>query len=103
MIRLAFTIQRKIIRIEIENKVVRYYDDNWKDGVQVMPSQTPEMKLMIRKMLLSRKPSIKAAGLLIVDVNSGKNLDEYKKCKTDDEVAEIIRKDCLLKGYVEVK
>jgi len=103
MIRLVFSAQRKTIRFSIEDKVVKYFDDNWKDGLQIMPSQTPEMRLMLRKMLLSRKPSIKTVGTLIVDANAGKNKEEYDNCKTEEEVATMIRNDCLKKGLVEVK
>ena len=103
MILLAFTSNRKIIKFSIENRVVKYFDDNWKEGIQILPSQTPEMRLMLKKMLLSRKPTINATAQLIVDANSGKNKEEYDACKTDEDVAEIIRKDCLNKGLVEIK
>lgn len=104
MIKIAFmTAQRKIIRFEVENRIVRYFDNNWPDGIQIMPSQTPEMKKMLRKMLISRKPAIMQTALLIVDANSGKNKEDYEKCENDEEIAENIKKDCLLKGLVEVK
>ena len=103
VISLVFSAQRKIIRFLIEGRVVKYFDDNWKDGIQIMPSQTPEMRLMLRKMLLSRKPSINATGQLIVDANSGKNKEEYDKCETEENIAELIRRDCLSKGLVEAK
>lgn len=68
-----------------------------------MPSQTQEMRLMLRKMLVSRKPAIKVMGAMIVDANSGKNKKEYDECVTEEDIAEIVRKDCLTKGLVEVK
>lgn len=103
MINLTFSAQRKIIRLIVEGKTIKYFDDNWKDGIQFMPSQTPEMKLMLKKMMLSRKSSISAMGLLIVDANSGKNKEEYDKCETEKDIARLIRRDCELKGLVEVK
>jgi len=102
-ISLVFTAQRKIIKFLIEGKVVRYYDDNWVDGIQIMPSQTPKMRIMLRKMLISRKPTLKVMGGLIVDANSGKNKEDYDKCKSEEDIAKMICEDCLLKGLVEVK
>jgi hypothetical protein len=102
-INLFFSAQRKIIRFSIEGKVVRYYDDNWKEGIQILPSQTPKMKLMLRKMITSRKSTLQAMAQLIVDANSGKNKEDYDNCKTDEEVAGMIEKDCLLKGLVKIK
>ncbi len=101
-ISIAFSAQRKMVHFIIEGKVVKYFDDNWKEGIQILPSQTPEMKLMLRKMIISRRPAIKVMGGMIVDANSGKNKEEYDACKTERDIAEIIRKDCLMKGLVEI-
>lgn len=102
-ISLTFTAQRKIVRFLIDGRLVKYFDDNWKEGIQILPSQTPEMKLMLKKMLTSRKEPIKFMGALIVDANSGKNKEEYDACKTEEDIAEMIRQDCLKKGLVEAK
>ena len=102
-ISIAFMAQRKIVRFLIEGRVVKYFDDNWKEGMQIIPSQTPEMKLMLRKMLTSRKQAIKVMGAMIVDANSGKNKEEYDACNNEEDIAEIIRKDCVTKGLVMVK
>lgn len=102
-INLVFSAQRKIIRFLIEGKIIKYFDDSWKEGIQIMPSQNPEMKLMIRKMIMGRKPTLQAMAQLIIDANSGKNKEEYDKCKTEEEVAELVRRDCLIKGLVEAK
>ena len=103
MISLAFTAQRKLVRFLIDGRTVKYYDDNWKDGIQIMPSQTPQMKMMLKKMLVSRKPAIKMMGALIVDANSGKNKEDYDNCKDEDDIEEMIKRDCLDKGLVEAK
>lgn len=103
MIKLSFLAQRKVIHFHIKDKVITYYDDNWPDGIQIVPSQTPEMKLMLKKMLVDRRPAIRGAATFIVDANSGKNKEEYEKCNTDSEVAELIRRDCKEKGLLEVK
>lgn len=102
-ISLAFSAQRKIIRFLIEDRVVTYYDEVWKGGIRIMPSQTPEMRLMLRKMLMSRKATLQHMGALIVEANSGRGKEEYDKCTSEEGIAEIIRRDCLHKGLVEVK
>ena len=99
MISLTFLAQRKVIRFEIDKKVVRYFDDNWKDGIQIYPLD----RLMVKKLIVSRKPSLSAMGLLIFEANQGKNLKDYKSCKTEEELAEMIRKESLSKGLVEAK
>jgi len=96
---LVFSANRKIIRFTIDGKKVFYFDDNWKNGIQLYPLN----RLLVKKMTLSRKPSVSAMGLLIIDANQGKNLEEYQACKTEEELAEMIRRDCLGKGLVEVK
>jgi len=98
MINLVFTSNRKVVRFEIEGRGVRYFDDLWKDGIQIYPMD----RLQVKKMVFSRRPSVSAVGLLITDANSGKNFEEYEACKTEEDIAEIIRKDCLIKGLKEV-
>lgn len=100
MVQLAFIgPQRKVIRFEIEGLVVRYYDDMWNNGIQLYPM----LKENVKYLLASRSPRMKAVGLLIFDANRGKNLEEYEICKTDEDVAEIIRRDCKLKGLKEIE
>jgi len=104
MIKIGFmTSQRKVIKFVIDNRVVYYYDDIWKKGIQIMPSQTPEMKMKLLKMLNDRRPAIQATGTFIVDANSGKNKEEYDACDTDEELADLIRKDCKDKQLTEIK
>lgn len=98
-IKISFKAQNKIIRFEIEDKVVRYFDDIWQKGIQLYPMQ-PEV---VKKMINSRFPKISAAGLLIADANLEKNLEEYKSCNSEEDLAEMIRKDCLSKGLLEIK
>lgn len=100
MIQLAFIgPQRKIISFEIEGRVVRYYDDMWKNGIQLYPMQKENVKAL----LASRSPRMQTIGLLIFDANQGKNLEDYESCKTDEEIAEFITKDCKLKGLKKVE
>lgn len=99
MIILIFSFQRKIIKFTVEKRLVKYYDDTWKEGIQIYPMD----RLLVKKLTLSRKPTLSAQGLLIIDANNGNNLKEYNSCKTDEEIAEFIKRDCLLKGLVEIK
>ncbi|MFW6130037.1 MAG: hypothetical protein ACOC56_02560 [Atribacterota bacterium] len=97
MIKLAYKAQNKIIKFEINKKQVIYFDDIWKNGIQIMPKN----QNMIEKMRRGNK-NLRMMAELIIDTNKGKNFEEYLKCRTDEDVARIIRKDCKSKGLVEV-
>ena len=101
MINLSFlTINRKIIRFEIDGPKVIYKDDMWSDGLQIYPKDS---KLII-KLRNSRKPALQIMAALILDSNKGKDLDEYQSCNGDEnKIAEFIKRDCLNKGLIEVK
>jgi len=100
MIKLAFIgPQRKVIKFEIEGKVVKYFDDIWEEGIQIIPKDNN----LIRKLIRARKPNLRVMAALIMDSNKGKDLEEYNSCNTDEDVAEFIRKDCKSKGLLEVK
>ena len=104
MIRLSFIGPgREVITFAIQDRKVTYYDKIWKQGLLIMPLTDPNIKLQVKKMVLSRKTSLSAMGILIVDTNSGKNKEEYDSCKTDEAIANLIRKDCELKGLREIK
>lgn len=100
MIKLAFIgPQRKIIKFEIENKIVRYFDDIWKEGVQIMPKD----QNLIERFRRSGNMNLKMMAALILDANKGQNQQEYIKCSNDNEVADLVRKDCKKNGLMEVK
>lgn len=100
MIKIAFIAsQRKIIKFEIENKIVIYYDDIWKKGIQLIPKD----QNIINKLRRSGKMNLKMMVALILDANKGENLKEYNACKTDEEVADIIRNESKSKGLMEIK
>ena len=100
MIQIAFmTGARKIIRFVIVGKTITYRDDLWPSGIQIMP----ENLSLIQKLLGSRKPNLITMAHLIIDSNKGDNLKEYEKCNTEQELADMIRKDCTNKGLMEVK
>ncbi len=100
MIKKSFmTSSRKIITFEIENKVVRYLDEVWKDGMQILPKD----RHIMLKLMGSRDANLKVMAALIMDSSKGKNLEEYNSCKDDKELAEFITRECLSKGLLEVK
>lgn len=91
--------QRKIIEFEIEGKVVRYFDEMWKKGIQVYPLDDK----LIKKMKRTGNKNMQFMAALILDANKGKELEEYESCNTEEDIAEFVRKDCKSKGLVEVK
>lgn len=100
MIKLAFIgPQRKIIKFEIEKKIVQYFDDIWKEGIQIMPKD----QNLIEKLRRSGKMNLKMMAALILDANKGKNQQDYIACANDEDVANLIRKDCKKNGLMEVK
>jgi hypothetical protein len=100
VIRIAFVgPQRKIISFEVDGRVIKYFDDVWKDGVQIIPQDTN----FVRKLLRSGNPEFKMLAALIFDANKGENLEEYISCDTEEDLIDFIRKDMELKGLMEVK
>lgn len=90
--------QRKLIKFQIEGKKVIYFDEMWKEGIQLYPYP----KKLIRELLKSKKGHLQAMGLLIHEANKGKNNKEYLNCRTEEDLKEVIRKDCKSKGLLEV-
>lgn len=100
MIKLTFVgPQRRIISFDIDGKDIIYYDNIWKKGIKIMPKD----ENLIRKMLRSGEKSLKVMVALIFDANKGESLEEYNSCKTEEDLAEMIRKDCSIKGLLEAK
>ena len=106
MLLLAFiTGGRKVIKFSIDGKVIKYFDDIWKEGVQIMPKH----QQTIEKFRRSGKYNLKIMAALIMDSNKGKSLKEYEKClvqdkaKTEENLANMVRSDCKEKGLMEVK
>ena len=100
MITIAFIAgNRKIIKFSIEGRIVNYYDDIWKKGVQILPKD----QNLIEKLQRSGKENLKIMARLIREANSGENKREYDKCHTEEQIANMIRKDCNEKGLMEVK
>jgi len=100
MIKLAFfTGNRKVIKFDINGKEIIYYDDIWKKGIQFMPLDMA----LIAKLKRTGKMNLKMMAALILDANKGDNLKEYEACKTEEDIAVMIRKDCKEKALLEVK
>ena len=100
MIQLAFmTGARKVIKVRIEGRKIIWFDDIWKNGVQVMPKD----QNLIEKLRRSGQPAMKVQAALIIDSNSGNNLREYEKCKNEEDLATMVRKEFQTKGVMEIK
>ena len=92
---------RDIISLTIDGRIIKYTDKIWKDGVQFIPKD-PQFML---KLIASRNriPYSQHIMQWVNEANSGKNLEEYEACGTEEELAEMVRRDCKLKGLIEVK
>lgn len=87
----------KLIGFEIEDKKVIYHDDFWFRGLQIYPLK----QSLVNSLKASKSEKMRTYGLLIEEANSGKELEEYNLCQTDEDVAEVIRRDCKSRGLVE--
>ena len=100
MIRLAFLIPNKeIIIIEVDNKIVKWYDRIWQNGLQILPM----LESNVQTMLNSKNVNMKRYAEQIIQSNQGKEFEEYLNCKDDSEIIELIRRDMSSKGLKEVK
>lgn len=91
--------QRKIIGFEIEGKVVTYFDEVWKKGIQIFPIDNK----LISRLKRTGDTNMQFMVALILDSNKGKELEEYESCKTEEDLANFVRRDCEMKGLVEIK
>ena len=92
------TASRKIITFKIDGRIIYYFDDIWDKGIQIIPKDT---KIML-KLMQSRNKDMKFIAALIIDANRGKDKEDYESCKTEQELADFISKECKLKGLLEV-
>lgn len=93
-IRLAFSINREVFRIDIDNKVIYYTDRKWKKSIRLIPKDEE----FIKKILLSRNsiPSI----LKELFKLTKEEQEEYNNAKTDEELSEICIRDIRKKGAI---
>lgn len=92
------TASRKIVSFKVNKKTVTYFDEIWENGIQILPKDS---KVML-KLMQSRKKDIKVIAALILDANKGKNLKEYNACKTEQELIEVVSRECLEKGLLKI-
>ena len=100
--KLTFATQtRDIVNLLIEGRIVTYYDKIWVTGVQFLPKD-PQFML---KLIMSRNRIPFASHIIqwITDANSGKNLEQYNACKTEEDITALIRVEAQSKGLIEVK
>lgn len=94
MIRLVFNFQREVMRFKVEDRNIYYTDRKWSAWIRCIPKDED----FIKKILLSRN---KIPKVLIQMFNlSKKDQEEYDNAKTDEELADIIIRDCKMKGVI---
>jgi hypothetical protein len=95
-------VQNKdIIHLQVDGKVITYFDKIWLKGVRFMPKD-PQFVLK----LLKARNTIPFSNHIISwinESNSGKNLEEYNSCQTEEDICKFIRTDAAKKGLLEVK
>jgi hypothetical protein len=95
-IKLIFTNNREVFTIEISNRFIHYKDRKQTEKIQFMP-RDPQL---VKKVIMSRNRIPHYILELIDDANSGRNLEEYQACKTDEDLVPIVKRDALVKGCV---
>ena len=96
-IKLVFTINREVFRLDIENKIIWYTDRKWKRAIRLIPKD----KDFVRKIIFSRgviPPVLKEMFEL-----TNKEQEEYDNAKDDNELADICIKDVKRKGAILIK
>jgi len=92
MIRLVFTINREIFKIEIREKEIWYFDRIWKKQIRLIPKDEE----FIKKIRLSRnKIPSNFTDLFNLTAEEQK---EWEGAKTEEDLAEICIKDIRKKG-----
>ena len=102
---------RRIVRVTIDEKIVKYFDDSginlvFPKGLQILPKDNHTWTKLMR----SGKKTFKKQADLISDANKGDNLKEYIACcnySTKEEIevslASLIKLEFKMKGMMEVK
>jgi len=90
------TFQREVIFFEINNKNIRYYDRRWNEGINFIPKDQE----FVKKVTMSRNKISTHLIDWIFQANSGKNIEEWNACKTDEEVSQVVIRDAKLKGCI---
>jgi hypothetical protein len=97
MLRLFFQIQKETYVIEVNSKEIFYKDRKLKRATRVIPVD-PELQ---KKIIMSRN---RLPTHLLDTFNLTKEEQiEYDNCKTEEELAEICKRDCLKNGSILIK
>lgn len=95
MIRLAYwTLDKKTIIVEVDNLIIKVKNPSINIEYQAMPLDMNQ----VTKFLRSGKESLILQAKKMIATNRGQSFEDYKKCKTDEEVIEFIRKDIKKTG-----
>ena len=96
-IKLVFTINREVFRLDIENKIIWYSDRRWEKAIRLIPKD----KDFIKKIILSRNtiPSALKEMFELTKIEQ----EEYNNAKDDNELADICTKDIKKKGAILIK
>lgn len=94
MKKIAFTVNREILTFWIIDKKIWYSDRKVKNIVRIMPR--PDNFLKIIRSSRNRIPAL----LEILFNFSDVEMKEYSDAKDDEELAQIVVKDCKSKGCI---
>lgn len=97
MIKLVFHYNREIMNFIVRDKEIFYSDRKWSNWIRCLPPPANFMKTVI----LSRNRIPR----FLVDLFkfTDEEIKEYESAKTEQELADIIIKDCKAKGCIFVK
>lgn len=97
MIKLVFTYNREMMNFIIQKKEIYYSDRKWNNWIRCMPP--PEN--FVKTVALSRNKIPK----FLIDLFkfTPEEIEEYNNAKSDEELAEIIKRDAKSKGIIFMK
>jgi hypothetical protein len=94
--KLLFQKEKSFFVITIQDRKITYWDKLqgplWKGALQYLPRDDDMMNKLVRKIKSSRN-RIPAYMIDLFDVPK-EELEEYENAKTDEELKEIVLKDC---------
>jgi len=92
MISLVFSVNREVFRITIDKKRIWYLDRKWKKSIRLVPKDED----FLRKISMSRNtiPNTLTEAFNFTEEEQ----KEYDKAETDEALADIVIKDCRMKG-----
>lgn len=91
-IKLVFIVNRELLNFQIDGKIIRYTDRKWKHWLQCLPRPDD----FIKQINMSR--NVFPSFLTHLFQFTEEEITEYESAKNEEELAEIIIRDCSLKG-----